>query len=70
MSQTSVIRYLRCQKFVWMFNEKELQKTNQVDFWVEKVIRKKMTNYMSSGKAMIFPLTVGLIKNMSLDKSS
>ena len=44
------------------FYEKELQKTNQKDFRVEKVIKKKTFNYMLNGKVIIILLTVGLIK--------
>ena len=45
------------------FYEIELQKTNQEEFRIEKVIKKKkMTNCMSNGKDMIVHLMVGLIK--------
>ena len=44
------------------FYEKELQKTNQKEFRVEKTIMKKVINYMLNGKATIVLLTVGLIK--------
>ena len=41
--------------------KKELQKTNQKEFRVEKVIKKPI-NYMLNGKAMIIILTVALRK--------
>ena len=46
----------------WPFYEKELQKTNQKKFRVEKVIKKNVINYMLNGKTMIVLLLVGLIK--------
>ena len=42
--------------------EKELQKTNQKEIRIEKILKKKMINYMSNGKIMIILLIVGLIK--------
>ena len=44
------------------FYKKELQKTNQNEFRVEKVVKRKAINYMLDGKVMIILLTVGLIK--------
>ena len=35
------------------FYEKELQKTDQKDFRIEKVIKKKEMNYISNGKVII-----------------
>ena len=51
-----------------MFYEKELQKTNQKEFRVEKVI--KVIVYMTNGKVTIILLKVGLIKKISLHKMS
>ena len=51
-----------------MSYEKELQKTNQKEFRVEKVI--KVIVYMSNGKVTIILLKVGLIKKISLHKMS
>ena len=45
-----------------MFYEKELQKTNQKEFRVEKVIKRKGNKLQLNGKAAIILLTVGLIK--------
>ena len=55
---------------MWLFNEKELQKTNQTQFRVEKVTRKNPGNYVSSRKAVTISLTYKLIKNVSLYKMS
>ena len=50
------------EEVVGTFYEKELQETIQKEFTVDKVIKRKAINYMSSGKATIIILTVGLIK--------
>ena len=50
------------KEIIGTFYEKELQKTKQKKFRVEKVIREKLINYMLNGKATIVLLTVGLIK--------
>ena len=45
--------------------KRELQKTNQQEFWIEEVIKKKVDkviNYMSNGKVVIVHLIAGLIK--------
>ena len=47
------------------FYEKELQKTSQKEFRIEKVLKRKVINYMSNGKGMIIVLIVGLIKKIS-----
>ena len=44
------------------FYEKELQKTNQEKFRIEKVIKKKAINCMLNGKDMIIRLIVGSIR--------
>ena len=44
------------------FYEKELQKTNQQEFRIEKVIKEKVINYMSNGKVIIINLIAVLIK--------
>ena len=60
MSWTYVISDFREEEIVETFYEKELQKTNQKEFRVEKVIKRK--GYMLNGKATIFILIVGLVK--------
>ena len=62
MQWTYVISDLNGEEIVGMFYEKELQKTNQKEFTVEKVIKRKAVNYMLNGKGTIVLLTVGLIK--------
>ena len=53
---------LKAEKLLEHFNKKELQKTNQTEFRVEKWWKEKAINYMLNGKATIILLTVGLIK--------
>ena len=56
---TYVISDVNREEIVATFYDKELQKTNQKEFKVEKVIKR---NYMLNGKATVILLTVGLIK--------
>ena len=60
---TYVINNLNGEKVIGTFYEKELQKANQEEFRIEKVIKRKETSYMSNGKDMIIHLIAGLIKN-------
>ena len=53
MSLTYVIEEVNGEEIVGTFYEKELQKVNQVEFRIEKVIKKKMMHYILKGKAMI-----------------
>ena len=41
---------------------KKTTKTNQQEFTIKEVIKKKGDNYMLNGKVMIFQLIAGLIK--------
>ena len=59
---TYVVNDLNDEEIIWTFYEKELQKTNQQEFGIEKVINKNMINYMSNGKVTIVYLIAGLIK--------
>ena len=52
------------------FYEKELQKTSQKEFRIEKDLKEKVINYMSNGKGIIIVLIVGLIKRISYKKES
>ena len=45
------------------FMKKKLQKTNQKEFRLEKVLKKRVISCMLNGKGMIILLIVGLIKN-------
>ena len=62
IDKLNVICDIKGEKIVGMFYKKKLQKPNQKQFRVEKVIKKKSINYMLNGKATIVLLTVGLIK--------
>ena len=55
------IKKFNGEDIVGTFYEKELQKTDQKKFRVEKLIKRKRD--MSNGKAMIILFIVGLIKN-------
>ena len=44
------------------FYEKQLQKTDQKEFRIKKLIKKKAINYLLNGKAIIIVLIVGLTK--------
>ena len=59
---TYAISDLNGEEIVGMFYENELQKSIQKEFRVEKVIKKKVINYMFNRKATIVLFTVGLIK--------
>ena len=60
--QTYVINDLNGDEIIGTFYEKEVQKTNQLEFRIEKVIKKNMINHMSNGKVMIVHLIARLIK--------
>ena len=50
---TYVIIDVNGDEIIGTFYEKELQKTNQKEFTIEKVIKKKETSYILNGKHMI-----------------
>ena len=52
------------KKVLRTFYEKKLQRTNQKELRIEKVLRKKVINYMLNGKVMIIHLIAGLIKKI------
>ena len=58
MPWTYEINDLNSEKIVGVFYEKELQKTNQKEFRIEKVIKRKGVNFMLNGKDMIVLLTL------------
>ena len=62
---TYVISDLNGEPITGKFYEKELQKTSQEKFRIEKVIKEKVINCTSNGKDMIVVLIVGLIKRSS-----
>ena len=63
-----VIRDLDDEKVIEIFYKNKLQKANQKEFRIEKVIkkwlRKNQTNYMLNENDMIIPLIVELVKKM------
>ena len=56
------------EDIVETFYEKELPKQVKKKIKIEKVIKKKMTNYFSNGKVMIIHLIVVLLKKILLYK--
>ena len=65
---TYVISDFNGEEIVGTFYEKELQKTNQTEFRVDKVIKKKVIKYMPNGKTILIHLMVGSIRKMFLKK--
>ena len=59
---TYVINDLNVEEIMGRFYEKELQKTNQQGFRIEKVIKRKGDKMYVNGKDMIIHLIVGSIK--------
>ena len=59
---TYVISDLNGEEIVETFCEKELRKTNQEEFRIEKIIKEIEIGYMSNGKAKIILLIAGFIK--------
>ena len=61
---TYTISDLNGEPITGTFYEKELQKTNQKEFRIEKVLKKEVISCMLNGKGMIIHLIVGLIKKI------
>ena len=61
---TYVINDLNGEEIIGTFYEKELQKTNQKEFRIEKVIKRKGDKLYVNGKVLIIRLIVGLIKKI------
>ena len=59
-----VIIELNDEEMIGTFYEKELQKTNQQEFRIEKVIKEKVIDYMSNGKVIIINFIAVLIKKI------
>ena len=59
-----IVSDLNGEEIIGIFYEKELQKTSQEKFRIEKVLKRKerVINCMSNGKGMIIVSIVGLIK--------
>ena len=58
---TYVINDLNGEEITGTFHGKELQKTIQKEFRIEK---EKVVNYLSNGKALMIHLIAGLIKKI------
>ena len=61
---TYAISDLNIETISGMFYEKELQKTNQKEFRIEKMIKRKADKMYIKGKDMTIRLIVGLIKKI------
>ena len=61
---TYVINDLNGKEIIGAFYGKELQKTNQQEFRAEKVIKKKVINYILNGKVITVHLLAALIKRI------
>ena len=59
---------LNGEEIIWTFYKKELQKTKQKEFRINK-IQRKCYNYMSQGKFMVIYFIIGLIENILLYKN-
>ena len=68
---TCVISALKGEEIVGTFYKKELQKTNEKEFRIEKYWNKKVINYISDEKVIIIHLIliVGLIEMILLYKN-
>ena len=60
---TYVFNDLNGEEIIGTFYENELQKTNQKEFRIEKVIKRKEINFMLNGKDMIIPFNSWINKN-------
>ena len=67
--RTYVINDLNSEENTGTFYEKELQKTNQQKFRIEKLLKEKVINHMSNEKVMIVHLIAGLIKKTSCNST-
>ena len=62
VSWTYVINDFNGEEIIVTFYAKELQKTIQNEFSIEKEINEKKVSYMSNEKDMLIHLMAGLIK--------
>ena len=63
--QTYVVSDLSGKEITGSFYEKELQKTSQKEFRIEKALKRKGDKLYVKWKGMIIVLKVGLIKKIS-----
>ena len=66
---TYAISDLNREEIVGSFHEKELQKTNQKEFRIEKVIKRNRNKLYVKWKGIIIPLIAGLIKKILYNES-
>ena len=62
--RTYIINDLNGEEIIGTFYEKELQKTNQKEFRIEKVLKRKGHKLYVNGKVTIIHLIVALIKKI------
>ena len=67
---TYVVSDLNGEEITGSFYKKELQKTSQEKFRIEKYLKEKVINCTSSRKSMIIVLIVGFIKKISYKNKS
>ena len=70
MSWTYFIRGLNDEEIVRRFWEKELQQTNQTEFRVEKVIKRKADRLYIKWRAMIIHSVAGLTSKIQYNDES
>ena len=70
VSWTYVISDLNGELITGCFSEKELQKSSQEKFRIEKYLQEKLINCTANGKGMIIVLIAGLIKKPSYKNES
>ena len=61
---TYIINDRNGEEIIGILYKKELQKINQEEFRIEKVIKKKKKQAISNGKNMIIHLIAGLMKQI------
>ena len=64
-----VVSDLNGKEIIGTFYEKQCQKTNQTEFRIEKLIKKRVINYMSNEKVTIIHLIVELMEKILLYKN-
>ena len=62
---TYAIIDLNGEEITESFYEKELPKTSQKEFRIEKYLKEKVINCVSNGKGIVIHLIIGLVKRIS-----
>ena len=68
--QTFVISDLNGEEIGQKFSEKNYKRASETEFRIEKQSIENVLNYLLSGRFIIIPLIVGLMKKISLYKMS